>query len=56
MAFRDYLRSHPKDASAYAALKRNLVHKFATDREAYNQGKTEFVSQILRRAGQDFTP
>jgi GrpB-like predicted nucleotidyltransferase (UPF0157 family) len=56
IAFRDYLRTHPEDVSAYAALKRNLAHKFATDREAYNQGKTEFVRQILRRAGQDSTP
>jgi GrpB-like predicted nucleotidyltransferase (UPF0157 family) len=56
IAFRDYLRSHLEDASAYAALKRNLAHKFATDREAYSQGKTEFVRQILRRAGHDCTP
>ncbi len=56
IAFRDYLRSHPEDASAYAALKRNLADEFATDREAYNQGKTEFVRQILHRAGHDFTP
>jgi GrpB-like predicted nucleotidyltransferase (UPF0157 family) len=56
IAFRDYLRSHPEDASAYDALKRNLADKFAADREAYTQGKTEFVRQILRRAGQDFTP
>jgi GrpB-like predicted nucleotidyltransferase (UPF0157 family) len=56
IAFRDYLRSRPEDASAYAALKRNLVHKFAADREAYNQGKTEFVRQILRRASRDSTP
>ena len=51
IAFRDYLRSHPEDASAYAALKRNLAHKFATDREAYNQAKAEFVREILHRAG-----
>ena len=56
IAFRDYLRSHAEDASAYVTLKRNLAHKFATDREAYNQGKTEFVRQILRRAGHDSTP
>jgi GrpB-like predicted nucleotidyltransferase (UPF0157 family) len=55
IAFRDYLRSHPDDASAYAALKRKLAED-AGDREAYTQGKTEFVSQILRRAGQDFRP
>jgi len=51
IAFRDYLRSHPQDASVYAALKRNLADKSATDREAYTQGKTDFVRQMLRRAG-----
>ena len=55
ITFRDYLRSHPEDASEYAALKRKLAEE-AGDREAYTQGKTEFVSQILRRAGQDSMP
>ena len=55
IAFRDYLRSHPEEASAYAALKRKLADESAHDREAYTQGKTEFVRQILRRTGQDTT-
>jgi GrpB-like predicted nucleotidyltransferase (UPF0157 family) len=55
IAFRDYLRTHPQDANAYATLKRKLAGKSATDREAYTQAKTEFVEAILRRAGQDKT-
>ena len=47
IAFRDYLRAHIEDANAYAALKRKLAARFATDREAYTQGKSEFVEQIL---------
>jgi GrpB-like predicted nucleotidyltransferase (UPF0157 family) len=55
VAFRDYLRTHPRDASAYADLKRKLANQFAPDREAYTQAKSEFVAEVLRRTGQDFT-
>lgn len=49
--FRDYLRAHPEDADAYAALKRKLAVELGDDREAYNRGKSEFVFEILHRAG-----
>ena len=55
IAFRNYLRSHQEEASAYAVLKRQLARKFAIDREAYTQAKTDFVRQILLRSGQDAT-
>ena len=48
--FRDYLRTHPEAANAYATLKRKLV-KTALSRETYTQAKSEFVEGILRRAG-----
>ncbi|HEY6337973.1 MAG TPA: GrpB family protein [Candidatus Sulfotelmatobacter sp.] len=50
IAFRDHLRTHPSDADAYARLKRKLATKFDADREAFTQGKSEFVEEILRRA------
>jgi GrpB-like predicted nucleotidyltransferase (UPF0157 family) len=50
IAFRDYLRTHPKDADDYARLKRSLAGKFAVDRETYTQAKSDFVQEILRRA------
>lgn len=53
IAFRDYLRSHPKDANAYAILKRELARKFGSDRDAYTQTKSKFVEEILRRADQE---
>lgn len=53
IAFRDYLRTHPKDANAYASLKRSLADKFGDQREAYNQAKSQFVEQITRHALQD---
>ena len=50
IAFRDHLRKHPDDASAYAELKRRLAAQFSCDRAAYVAGKTQFVSAILQRA------
>lgn len=50
ITFRDYLRAHKTDAEAYAKLKRELAARFRNDREAYNDAKSEFVAQILRRA------
>lgn len=47
LEFRDYLRSHPDEAEAYAELKRTLAGEFRMDREGYNQGKQEFVERIL---------
>lgn len=50
IAFRDHLRTHPVDASAYAHLKRELALRFRDDREAYNNAKREFVEGILRKS------
>jgi GrpB-like predicted nucleotidyltransferase (UPF0157 family) len=50
ITFRDYLRNHRRDADAYAELKCDLAGKFRDDREAYNQAKSGFVAEILRRA------
>lgn len=50
LLFRDYLRAHPGTASAYALLKLDLAGRFANDREAYTDGKIEFIHGILRLA------
>ena len=47
--FRNYLRAHGADATAYGVLKRDLANKFHNDREGYNQAKSEFVQRILQR-------
>jgi len=49
IAFRNYLRAHARDAIAYALLKRELASRFGSDREGYNQAKSEFVQRILQR-------
>lgn len=47
IAFRNHLRAHLADANAYALLKRELASRFGSDRERYNQAKSEFVQRIL---------
>src|SRR5579864_1460075 len=49
VAFRDYLRAHPREAKIYANLKIALAEQFRDDRPAYNDGKTEFVDGLLSR-------
>ena len=50
LLFRDYLRAHPHDARRYEALKRGVADRFATDWEAYEESKTEFVEACLEKA------
>jgi GrpB-like predicted nucleotidyltransferase (UPF0157 family) len=50
VAFRDALRAQPALREAYAALKIELARKYPRDREAYTEGKTLFVRQVLADA------
>ncbi len=50
IAFRDFLRAHSATATAYAELKRNLAQRFSDDRNAYTDGKSEFIERILSDA------
>ncbi|HJU65266.1 MAG TPA: GrpB family protein, partial [Gemmatimonadaceae bacterium] len=47
LAFRDALRAAPELRDAYADLKMELARRFPRDREAYIEGKTAFVRQVL---------
>ncbi len=47
LAFRDWLRSHPGGARAYAKLKRELALRFAGDRMAYTEAKSDFIEAAL---------
>ncbi|MEK4978715.1 GrpB family protein [Bacillus sp. FSL K6-6540] len=49
--FRDYLRIHPVDAKRYSQLKQMLVKQFKGDRSGYTNAKSDFVRDILKRAG-----
>jgi GrpB-like predicted nucleotidyltransferase (UPF0157 family) len=50
LIFRDYLRAHSNSAQDYLRLKEDLSRWFSDDREAYTDGKTDFVNSILKRA------
>jgi GrpB-like predicted nucleotidyltransferase (UPF0157 family) len=56
LAFRDALRSQPATRAAYAALKMDLASQFPADREAYIEGKTTFVREVVRNALPDSSP
>jgi GrpB-like predicted nucleotidyltransferase (UPF0157 family) len=51
--FRDYLILHPDIAEEYTNLKMQLKEKFEHDREAYTQGKTDFIKRITDQARKD---
>ena len=48
--FRNYLRTHPTDAHAYAQLKYELARQFPYDIDAYAEAKTSFVKEQLAKA------
>jgi GrpB-like predicted nucleotidyltransferase (UPF0157 family) len=50
LVFRDYLRTHSEAARQFADLKRTLAARFPRDREAYINGKSARVREILQRA------
>jgi putative glutamine amidotransferase len=50
IAFRDWLRTHPQDLDAYAAIKRELAATHGRDRASYTEGKTDFIERITDRA------
>ncbi len=53
LAFRDALRKDAQLATAYADLKMKLAGRFPFDLGSYMEGKSDFVSEVLSRAGMD---
>lgn len=49
LAFRDALRADATLAVRYASLKRELADRFAGDREAYTDAKSDFIREALAR-------
>lgn len=47
LSFRDRLRDSPAVADEYTELKRELAQRFADDREAYTDAKTNFIREAL---------
>ena len=51
LALRDYLRKHPEKVAEYGALKQDLAEKHPYDIDAYIEGKTNFITEILADLG-----
>ena len=51
LTVRDYLRSHPRLANEYGALKKRLAAQFTHDIDSYIDGKSELLLGILRMSG-----
>ncbi len=47
---RDYLRSHPETAAAYARLKSSLLQEFKHDRDGYTRMKGDFIHAVTQKA------
>ena len=50
LLFRDVLRADPEEAQRYEDLKRELAAQFPDDREAYTNGKTEYIYGVMQKA------
>jgi len=53
IAFRDFLRGNPEEASAYATLKKDLADRFGSDREGYTNAKSAFIAEVLSRLSRE---
>lgn len=50
LAFRDALRADPALAERYWKVKQRMAARFPNDREAYTEGKTDFIRGVLQAA------
>ncbi|CAH1194819.1 hypothetical protein PAECIP111891_00522 [Paenibacillus allorhizoplanae] len=50
LLFRNYLRSHPEQAAAYAELKKHLASMYVEDRATYTQMKAPFIQSMIELA------
>jgi GrpB-like predicted nucleotidyltransferase (UPF0157 family)/ubiquinone/menaquinone biosynthesis C-methylase UbiE len=50
IGFRNYLRDNPVQARAYEDLKKRLAGRYANDRAAYTDGKTQFIEDAVAKS------
>ena len=50
LAFRNYLRSHPRAAKEYNTLKKELEKSYGSKPKLYTEKKLNFVKNILKKA------
>ena len=51
LSLKKHLLEHPEKVKAYSDLKELLAEKFPNDMDAYVEGKTNFIVQILKEEG-----
>jgi GrpB-like predicted nucleotidyltransferase (UPF0157 family) len=49
LVFRDLLRADAALAHSYEQLKDDLAKRYPTNRQAYTEGKTAFIAEVLKR-------
>jgi GrpB-like predicted nucleotidyltransferase (UPF0157 family) len=54
--FRDYLNLNRDEARKYEKLKKKLAVKYRNDREAYTEGKAEYIKKITKKAKNELRP
>lgn len=54
LLFRDYLIEHQEIAREYETLKLKLASDYPNDREAYTNGKTEYVVRVTKLAKEHY--
>ena len=55
LLFRNHLRDNPAVANEYRELKLMLAAKYQHDRDAYQEGKGEFIQRVLAEARSEFS-
>jgi GrpB-like predicted nucleotidyltransferase (UPF0157 family) len=48
--FKEYLINNPEDAKSYGELKINLARQFPNDTHKYQNGKEQFVNELVKKA------
>lgn len=52
--FRDYLKENPQVAREYEKVKLDLFSKYEHNRDAYTEGKSEFILKITKKAREKY--
>ena len=52
--FKKYLNEHPEYITKYCELKQSLASKFADDRKQYTAGKNDFISDVIKKAKEEY--
>ena len=53
LLFKSFLSNYPDYARDYAVLKVDLAQKYKKDRDAYQEGKDDFIKRILELAEEE---